>query len=136
MKKFIKSMAVATLMVCLFPACKKTDTQVPQTTLQKIQAKWQLVTYQENDHFSGMDHIQSLTGGSDDYLDFRTDGKVYVSVFGSIDTSTYALSGDTKIVIDGSFITEIKTLTQNSFVLYSKDVSGSDFLEQTFTMKK
>ncbi|HUS01786.1 MAG TPA: hypothetical protein VMY77_08670 [Chitinophagaceae bacterium] len=136
MKKFITSMAVATLLVCILPACKKTDTPAPQTTEQKLQAKWQLDTYAENDHFSGADHLQNLTGGPNDYLDFRSDGKVYVSLFGIKDTSVYALSGDTKIVIDGAVIYDIKALTGSSFIMYQKDVSGSDFFEQTFKMKK
>lgn len=129
-------MAVATLIACILPACKKTDTQAPQTTQQKLQAKWQLDTYVENDHFLGADHFQNLTGGPNDYLDFRADGKVYVSLFGMKDTSVYALSGDTKIVIDGTVIYDIKTLTANSFIMYQKDIYGSDFFEQTFTMKK
>jgi hypothetical protein len=136
MKKFITFIAVATFLVCLFPACKKPDTQAPLTTEQKLQAKWQLDTYAENDHFSGADHVQNLTGGANDYLDFRSDGKVYVSLFGIKDTSIYALSGDTKIVIDGAVVYDIKTLTANSLIMYQKDISGSDFFEQTFTMKK
>lgn len=136
MKKFITSVAVATLIICTLPSCKKSDTQAPLTTQQKLQAKWQLDTYAENDHFSGADHLQNLTGGPNDYLDFRADGKVYVSLFGIKDTSVYALSGDTKIVIDGAVVYDIKALTGNSFIMYQKDVYGSDFFEQTFTMKK
>lgn len=136
MKKIITLIAVATLIIVSLNACKKNDAQPTQTTLQKIQAKWLLQNYLENDHYSGLDHIKNLTGGANDYLDFRTDGKVYVSLFGSKDTSTYALSGDTKIVVDGVNIFDIKTLTENSFIIYQKDISGSDFLEQTFTMKK
>ena len=137
MKKIITSIVIVTLVTFYLTACKKSsDTQQPQTTLQKIQNKWLLQNYLENDHYSGLDHIKNLTGGANDYLDFRTDGKVYVSLFGSKDTSTYALSGDTKIVVDGVNIFDIKTLTENSFIIYQKDISGSDFLEQTFTMKK
>lgn len=135
MKKILTLMLIAALIMGGMASCKKNDS-TPKTTLQKIQAKWQLVSYQENDHYSGMDHIQNLTGGPDDYLDFRTDGKVYVSFFGTRDTSVYALSGDTKVVMDGSFILDIKTLTDNSFILYSKDVFGADYYEQTFTLKK
>jgi hypothetical protein len=63
--------------------------------------------------------------------------KVYTYLFGSRDTSTYALSGDTKVVIDGTDIFDIKTLTNNSFIMYNKDNgSGTDYEEITFTMKK
>ncbi len=136
MKKIFISIAIIAILSNSFTGCKKSDTQVALTPLQKMQAKWQLVTYAENDHFSGADHFKNLTGGVDDYLDFRVDGKVYVSLFGTKDTSTYAMSGDTRIVIDGSLFLDIKTLTDKACVLYGKDVFGADFLEQTFTMRK
>ena len=136
-------MAVATFLLCTLPACKKTDTQDPQTTEQKLQAKWQVETYAENAHYSGADHLQNLTGGIDDYLDFRTDGKVYVSLFGIKDTSTYALSGDKQIVIDRTVVYDIRAFTNNSLIMHQKDISyqpyalqGYDFFEQTITMKK
>lgn len=137
MKKIITSVAVATLLIFCLSACKKSsDTQTPQTTLQKIQAKWQLENYYENDHYSGADHIKNTVGTSGDYLDFRSDGKVYTSLFGYKDTVTYSLITDTQLLIDGVSKYDIKTLTTNSFVIYGKDVSGSDFLEEKITMKK
>lgn len=139
MKKIITSIAIVTVVTFYLSACKKSDTQrtTTQTPLQKIQAKWQLQTYVYNDHYANMDHLTNLTGGANDYLDFRTDMKVYTYLFGSRDTSTYALSGDTKVVIDGTDIFDIKTLTNNSFIMYNKDNgSGTDYEEITFTMKK
>lgn len=138
MKKIITSVAVAILITFCLPACKKSsETQPPQTTLQKIQAKWQLQTWLDNDHYSGVDHITNSTGGANDYLDFRTDGIVYFSLFGSKYTATYALSGDTKIVFGGTDTYDIKTLTSTSFIIYSKETfGGTDYEEQTFTMKK
>ena len=136
MKKNITFMTVATLLLFVF-GCKKSDTQQPQTTLQKIQAKWQLQTYLENDHYSGIDHITNSPGSTNDYLDFRSDGKVYVSLFGSKDTSTYSILNDTKIIFDSYALFDIKTLTANSFIMYGKQTYGSsDFDEQTYTMIK
>lgn len=136
MKKLINTLAVATLLFIGIAACKKSDTTQPQTTLQKIQAKWQLQTYYENDHFSGADHIKNSAGTTSDFLDFRTDGKVYTSLFGYRDTVNYRLTDDTHLLIDGVNNYEIKTLTSNSFTIYQKDVSGSNFLEETITMAK
>lgn len=139
MKKIITSLAVVTLIVLCITACKKTDTQQPlQTTLQKIQAKWQLQSLVENDHISGTDHITTITGNANDYIDFRTDGKVYSSISGNTDVATYSLtSSDTKILIDGIDTYDIKSLTSNSFILYIKQLSGgSDFDETTINMKK
>ena len=42
--------------------------------------------------------ITTTTGEPGDIVDFRTDGKVYVDR-GFIDTSTYSLTSDTKILI-------------------------------------
>ena len=138
MKKIITSIAIVTLITFCLPACKKSsDTQQPQTTLQKMQAKWQLETLFQNDHYSGTDHIMNITGTVNDYLDFRTDGKIYSSIQGNRDTTTYSLASDTKLLIDGVNNYDIKTLTSASFIIYLKDISGlPDFFEETITMKK
>ncbi len=139
MKKNIIAITIVAMAIIYLPACKKSsDIQPePQTTFQKIQAKWQLVTHYENDHFAGVDHIKNTTGTATDYLDFRTDGKIYASFFGYRDTVTYSLINDTQLLIDGTNKYDIKTLTSNSFIIYGKDVSSNgDFLEETFTMKK
>src|ERR1035437_4655151 len=101
MKKIITSIAIVTLITFCLPACKKSsDTQQPQTTLQKMQAKWQLETLFQNDHFSGTDHIMNITGTASDYLEFRTDGKSYYSIQGNKDTVTYSLVSDTQLLIE------------------------------------
>lgn len=134
MKKIIITTAIAILVIFSMSACKKSDSQ---TTLQKIQAKWQLDNYYENDHFSGVDHFKTITGTSADYYDFRTDGKVYFSFGGYSDISTYSLISDTKLLIDGTDNYDIKTLTTNSFIIYGKDAAANgDFLEATYTFKK
>lgn len=135
MKKFITSVALVLLVTFYLPACKKKDKQ--QTTIEKIQGKWQLESDIFNDHISGQDNITTITGGPADILDFRTDGKAYVNIGGFTDTSTYTLSGDTKIVLAGIQTFDIITLTANSFILYNKETTGaSDFEEETITLKK
>ncbi len=138
MKKIIRLLTILTLVTLYLSACKKSHDDTQQTTLQKLQAKWQLQSWVENDHFSGTDHIITTTGNAADYIDFRNDGKVYSSISGNIDVTTYSLtSNDTKILIDGTDTYDIKTLTSNSFILYNKELSGaSDFNETTINMKK
>ena len=137
MKKLITLMAVATLLIFSLSSCKKTDEiQTPKTVIQKKQANWQLSNYYGNDHFGGADHITNITGTAGDYIEFRTDGKVYYSIQGNKDTTTYSLLTDIQFLIGGSMKYDIKTLTDNGFIFYGKDVSGADFLEETFTMKK
>jgi hypothetical protein len=134
MKKIITSALLASLVIFYLPECKKSDK--PQTTLEKIQGKWQLVSDVENDHIAGQDDITTYTGAPGDFLDFRADGKVYISIQGEQDTSTYTLSSDTKIVLDGT-PSDIITLTSNSFIIHDKEISGADdFHEVTITLKK
>jgi signal peptidase I len=135
MKKIITSAALVLWVTFYLPACKKTDKQ--PTTLEKIQGKWQLDKDVFNDHFSGQDNIDSITGMPGDIIDFRSDGKVYTSIQSQVDTTTYSLSGDTKLVVDGNQNYDITTLTSNSFILHQKvNASGSDFYEETLTLKK
>ena len=74
--------------------------------------------------FLGRDNITNTTGGPGDIMDFRNDGKVYSDVSGTKDTSTYSLSGDTKIVLGGTETFDIKTLSSNSFTIYNKEFWG------------
>lgn len=135
MKKIIPTATLVLLVTCYLPACKKKDKQ--PTTLEKIQGKWLLETDVSNDHFSGQDNIMTITGMPGDIIDFRTDGKVYTNIRGQLDTTTYSLSGDTKIVIDGNLNYEIKTLTSASLILHEReDGTGTDFYEETLSLKK
>lgn len=143
MKKLIIALTVVMLIIFIVQGCKKSDDTtavVPLTTLQKLQAKWQIQSILENDHYSGADHVRNSTGGPGDYLDFRTDGKLYLSVFGFKDTIPYTLSGDTKIILSAGSATtnlDIKTLTSNSLILYNKELyPPSDYYEETVTLTK
>jgi hypothetical protein len=136
MKKFITSTALVLLAISFLSACKKSNKQ--QTTLEKIQGKWQLVTDVENDHVNGQDDITTYTGDPGDIIDFRADGKAYFNIIGTgdMDTLAYTVSGDTKIEFEGTQF-DIITLTSNSFILHDKEViAGSDFFEETITLKK
>jgi hypothetical protein len=135
MKKIITSAALILLVTFYLSACKKTDKQ--PTTIEKVQGKWNLVTDIFNEHISGQDNISSITGTTGDNIDFRTDGKVYSNIQGGADTSTYALSGDTKIVINGTLNYDITTLTSSSLILHDMEsTGGTDFQEETITLKK
>ncbi len=85
-------------MTTFISGCKKSDKQ--ETTIEKIQGKWQLVTDEENDHFSGQDNITIDHGGPGDVVDFRTDGTLFSDFMNVQNTSTYTLPGDTKIIFN------------------------------------
>ena len=140
MKKVITSIVIVTLVTMYLQACKKSDTTAAtstQTVLQKIQYKWTLERIVDNNYYSGADHINTTTGTSSDYFDFKKDGKVYFSFSGITDVVTYSLINDTQILIDGTETYQIKTLTANSFVLYQKNIrNATDYDEETIIMKR
>lgn len=136
MKKIIYLMALIALLTFFLTACKKSDKQ-PKTTIEKVQGKWSLQSEVLNQHVAGHDDITTTPGEANDIIDFRTDGKVYSVVTGIQDTSTYALSGDTKIILDGTQSYDIKELTSSSFIIYNKEIYGTDeYDEITISLKR
>ena len=136
MKKIIPLLILVALGVFYLTACKKSDNQ-PKTTAQKVQGKWSLQSELLNEHVAGKDNITTTVGGPNDIIDFRTDGKVYSVVTGVEDTSTYTLSGDTKIILDGNQSYDIKALTSSSFIIYTKEIFGTEeYDEITISLKR
>lgn len=136
MKRIIRLMTFIALLTFYLTACKKSDNQ-PKTTIEKVQGKWSLQSEVLNEHLAGHDNITTTPGEANDIIDFRTDGKVYSVVTGIQDTSTYALSGDTKIILDGTQSYDIKALTSSSFIIYNKEIYGTDeYDEITISLKR
>ena len=134
--------------VLVFTACKKkTEEVVPvvpvKTTTEKIQAVWKVTSLVYNDFYSNANHPFTQTGIATDYVDFRTNGKVYVqfgnpSSASSRDTSSYTIVNDNTIKIDTDNF-EIKTLTANQLVLYNKTINSTtplEYDESTFNLNK
>ena len=44
--------------------------------------------------------------------------------------------GDTQITIDSVNTYDIKTLTSNSLVLYTKELDGTDYYEETLSLMR
>ena len=128
-----KTVLVLLAGAALFTACKKSDNGT--TTQQKIVNKWSVVSDAGVDFYSGVAHPYTYTGVATDYVDFRSDGKVYSNYGGSLDTTIYSIISDQLIKIDTD-TSQIKTLTDNSFVLYNKQTSGANYSESTITLKK
>ncbi len=133
MKKIINSFLVIVLLSFLFAACKKKDVKL--TTAEKVQGTWQLQTVVYHQFVSGVDSSYTDTGVNST-IEFRNDGKAYSDDQGQKDTTTYTLSGDTQIILAGIITYDIKTLTSNSFVLYTKQVQGADYYEETVSLIK
>jgi hypothetical protein len=138
MKKVFLFTMSAIMLTFIFESCKKKDTA---TTIQKIQAKWSIESVIDHEHDPSslpIDTTVTTLGVATDYIDFRSDGKVYSFFDGSADTSAYALSGDTSIIISTSGNLKIQSLTDHVLKLYEKedDPSTSSYFEETINLKK
>jgi major membrane immunogen (membrane-anchored lipoprotein) len=132
MKKITQILAGIAVSAFLFTACKKNDTKT--STAQKIQGTWQIKSEIYNEHTNGTDNIDTTLGTANTTIEFRNDGKVYSDFFGQKDTASYTVVGDTQITIDSVNTYDIKTLTSNSLILYSKELDGADYYEETLSL--
>ena len=120
MRSINKLMLAACLLSTAFVSCKDDDdNNTPaETTTQKIQHKWSLASMVEVFVTPSNTETQNRNGLPGDYVDFRTDGKVYGSFFGIPDTMSYSVISDNYLLIDGDS-TRIQNLTNNILQLYS-----------------
>ena len=144
MKKATFLICTIVLSALLFSACKKSN-DVTITTLQRIQAKWAVDKEYYHDNYSGVDFRDTTYGVVGDYADYRTDGKVYYKIGSYLDTASYALLGDTKIITTYSSpgsssysdTATILVLTDNQFQLYVKEFdTAPDYYEYTDYLTK
>ncbi len=112
MKKSILYAVVITTLV--IAACKKNDDKPSAASLQN---KWGIISvnYQAVENGVTVD-TYNYTGVAEDYIDFRSDNKVYLFVDGSEDTSSYQILNN-KVVIDVVDTLEIQSLTSTSVKL-------------------
>ena len=133
MKKVLFLMIACT---ALFTACKKDK---EKTTAEKVLGRWKVTNTVENEFYNNTAHITTQAGIASDYVDFREDGKVYSKDGNDPEyVSAYTITGDDKITFDGETY-DIKTLTDNQFVLYNKYVypnTPSNYDEITYNLYK
>lgn len=130
MKKLMVPAAMLAAVVMVV-SCDKDNDKPANTTLSKIQAKWKVA----NVKFNIGAEDSTYTGAATDYVDFRTDGKVYTSIGTQKDTSAYSLVNDTKLVVDGDTAV-IKQLSGNQFSFESKELIVEDTLTTVFNLTK
>lgn len=134
----------------LFTACKKDkveETPVepvvpivpPKTVAQKITAKWGITTIADNDYYSNTSHMTTYTGVASDYLDFRSDNKLYIQTvpYGR-DTLSYNLVNDSTMNLEGDLF-KIQTISDTKFVMFYKETYSTTPLEyytSTITLAK
>lgn len=135
MKKAFLFIAITAFSAILFSACKKDD--VPATTAQKLQQKWNFEKTIDHGVQTGFpEYRDTLIGVAGEYVDFRTDNLVYSFVDGTYDTVSYSIISDSKLIVDGD-TTDIQVLDNTQCRLYSKTYSSAtDYFEFTVFLKK
>lgn len=117
-------------------SCKKNDDDIAKATEKKIHNIWQIDSLVITQQVNGNASKQTHTGKADDYIDFRSDGRMITHFQGTTDNSSYAVQSDTVIIIggDSAYILE---LTENKFVFFTKADAGSlGFIEITYYLRK
>jgi len=130
MKKLMVPAAMLAAVVMVV-SCDKNKDKPATTTLSKIQANWKVASIQ----LKLGEQDSTYTGATSDYVDFRTDGKVYTNVANEKDTSNYSVVNDTKLVVDGDTAV-IKQLSGNQFMFEYKQAVELDTLTSTFSLSK
>lgn len=128
-----------TICIALF-SCKKESTppaSTPKTTQEKLLGKWNWISEVVNNYHSGMPHISTYNFPAGDYMEFKSNGTVTQSNSGVAFTFGYGMIDQTKIwLVATSEIYEIKELTASDLQLYTKDVTGPDYVERTLNFKR
>jgi hypothetical protein len=139
-----KALLILTLGFGLLASCKKEDTTSSNntstlTTAQKIQNKWNFVSVMDYNYVGAsttLDYIDTLAiGTAGDYLDFRTNNKVYISVSGEMDTLDYSIVGDTKLIFDGE-VYDITKLSTSDFVFTFSERTDPPYYDNVIVLKR
>jgi hypothetical protein len=118
MKKVI---LLSLVTIGIFASCgkDKTTTTATTTTTEKIQKKWRLVNSQDIEYVGTTNVVDTIINypyGTTDSIEFKTNNTAVASYFGMLDTVSYQILSDTKIILDADTFT-INTLTANDFVM-------------------
>jgi len=131
MKKIIISAVFATLFVT---ACNKPE---PVATTPSLIGKWGVVTVHEKEVDNGAIAYDDIySGQASDYMEFKSDNTLSLSIDGFNAIINYKLLPDNKVEISGDILT-IQSLTANTATLYLKDDYGANsFDETTYSLRR
>lgn len=133
MRKTLTLLVCAAAVLMMFgTACKK-DSKSPQ---ELILGKWKFDTYAYKEVDGGVvDEDTEDASSANYYLDFRSDGKVYMYMYGDYDTSSYSIPDAKTLIIDGDNVT-LSTLTEKKFSIYYKETSTDYVYEEWYNFIK
>jgi len=120
------------LLLTLLTACKKEK----EDNTHALQKKWSLVNTSFKEYNNGtMVYEDNYTGLPGDYLDFRTDNKLYTFITGANDVMDYKILDGNKVTIDGDTF-DILTLNSSAATLYLKEGSAANYSEVRLNLKR
>ncbi len=131
-------LAIATLFV--FSSCDKDDDISTETALQRLQNVWKIDNIKTEYFTTPASATINYTGQPSDYYDFRTNGKLYTSVNGSLDTLDYNLINNSTIVVNnnGSIDTgRIDALTNSKLIGVTRfKINATEYSEVTAELSR
>lgn len=132
MRKLILFIAIITSLI--IAACEKNK---DKNSTPSLEGKWELVNTIYLEVENGVEVSDyNYTGIAGDYIDFRSDHKVYSHVDGFDDVSGYTLLNNNKVDIEGDTL-EIRSLTKASVTLYEKSYTNlNSYEENTVNLKR
>ena len=140
MKTITKLVSATALAAIILVSCKKDDPTPIPTTIQKIQAKWTFDKLTDLNIFMGTSTRDTLYGTAAEYVDFRTDNKVYSFIDSDYDTASYTLLNDNKIIMFDNTgyrdTSDIRVLNINQLQLFSTGTYTNGYYENTLFLKK
>ncbi len=139
----MKKVLFGLLVISILASCgkdKTTTTTTPQTTAQKLQYKWNLMSIQDIQYVGASTTIVDTVidyGMVGDYVQFNTNNTAYYRIAGSLDTVAYNLFSDTKMVFDGDTFS-INTLTATDMVMtyYGRETNPVNNWDNVLVLKK
>ena len=126
-----------TLVIINFISCKKEDEYSGSEYEKKIQWKWQIDFITVKSNYSGVENSTTHKGSAADFMEFKSNGKMYSEFQGKSDSGDYYIDAENKkINIDGDNIA-IKELTDQTLILVNKNRTASiGYIEITYMLSK
>lgn len=137
-----KVLIISILIICFFASCSKdtTNSTLPQTTTQKLQHKWNLVSIKDIQYVgNSTTQIDTIIdyGEVGDYMDFGSNNIVYMRIAGGNDSLMYSVLNDTKIILDSdTFTFNNLTSTDLKLTYYGRETNPVNNWDNVITLKR
>ncbi len=123
--KALQVLSIAAIAAILFSGCSKDDAPV-DPVLNNLQKKWNFHVEFYHENYFGVEYRDTTYALPGAYADFRTDNKVYTKIYINLDTFSYSLLNNNKLIISKAgpipFLDtlSISVLNETDLQLYSK----------------